>query len=255
MENVTIKWEEDGETGWVKTGSCGHICYNKKKGIEKEISQFLLSTVSYVPYWNHAETKDKRRFQTSNLTLVIPVLTDYEITKMGNIIRETCKTMLFDQIKNKNLSDPTLTDYEFLALLGTKRNWIDNCLICLEEKIGKVCGCGLTSKIVFRPCGHTFCMKPCFDTWLESSVKIKNPQQLVVKTDGYKKCYSGFPCLVCRTMVDSTFCPEYIDLSKNIDLVKRLTVEATERIDDSDRREKDNSGSRKKQKVDTTTVI
>ncbi len=50
-----------------------------------------------------------------------------------------------------------LSDFTFLLQLGLKRNWKQECAICLGDKVGRVCDCGHTQTVISRPCGHAFC--------------------------------------------------------------------------------------------------
>lgn len=56
------------------------------------------------------------------------------------------------------------SDFAFLMSLNLRgRNWRAGCAICLTDKImGTICGRGHTEIVVFRPCGHSVCARPCF---------------------------------------------------------------------------------------------
>lgn len=86
------------------------------------------------------------------------------ITKLNQVLPK----LLLDFIKNKELSDMKLTDYEFLAVFGHKRNWKKECAICLTEDImGTTCSCG-----------HSICANPCFENFAKSNGIILKPQKL-----------------------------------------------------------------------------
>ena len=129
--------------------------------------------------------------------------------------------LLNGYIKKKKLSDKTLTDFEFIAVLGKVRNYKSNCAICLIDKMmGTTCTCGHTEITVFRPCEHSLCTNPCFYNFIKSKGKeLKREKFTVKKQEKTLTVYSNrmnikelgnFPCPLCRINVDSVFRAEEV---------------------------------------------
>ena len=79
----------------------------------------------------------------------------------------------------------TNTDAEFL--LNLKRDWEDDCPICLDNP---------EETAMFRPCGHSICISPCLSL-------------LVAKM--------GLNCPICRCQITNVFDPLVTDTSKLLD--------------------------------------
>lgn len=98
------------------------------------------------------------------------------------------------------------SNFTFLFKLSYRRNWKSGCPICLSHKMrGSSCICGHSEIAVFRPCGHSMCIEPCF---LEFQEHIGS------------KCFvdeaRGFKCPMCRTVVKKTFRGEEVYPPKEI---------------------------------------
>jgi len=83
---------------------------------------------------------------------------------------------LFDNLKTnlEYLSIP-----EFITSITLQRNWRESCCICLENIIGTACKCGHFEVILFHPCGHSICFKPCGSEFKDTKyplcrIEIKN---------------------------------------------------------------------------------
>lgn len=106
-------------------------------------------------------------------------------------------------------------DDVFLAVLQSSgRSYRAGCAICLTDKMmGTTCSCGHTEIAVFRPCGHSMCIAPCFTQFMASrDIALGVMRQQL--SDGTWLTYSnkvgvsdvsGFPCPLCRTDVAHCF--------------------------------------------------
>jgi hypothetical protein len=112
------------------------------------------------------------------------------------------------------LKDMTTPDALFLAKLGKTRNWRSGCVICLTEDImGTTCTCGHTEIVVFRPCGHAICVRPCFAQWVNHAGINLERQTAIIDGQTY---YIGeqrnvnlsapnLQCPTCRTPIQRSF--------------------------------------------------
>jgi hypothetical protein len=122
------------------------------------------------------------------------------------------------------MDNPHISNFTFLALLGTNRNWKAECVMCLADKdMGKSCGCGHTELVVFRPCGHTMCVKNCFVDLMKYNDITLEPTEIkelgfVIPTKPNVDIDFTIPqfvekkinCPTCRTQIIKTFCAEDI---------------------------------------------
>jgi hypothetical protein len=109
---------------------------------------------------------------------------------------------------------PSEPDCLFMAVLGQTRDYRAGCVICLSDHMmGTTCGCGHTEIVVFRPCGHSVCVKPCFEQFAASKSAKLGPtimttadgQQFEVVGAANVDEACGFPCPTCRSMVQQCF--------------------------------------------------
>lgn len=111
------------------------------------------------------------------------------------------------------LSD-TMSDFVFLVSLGKNRNWRNECCVCLtDDMMGTTCGCGHFEIAIFRPCGHSVCINPCFYQLIErEKVKLQDeilsgPNGMTFRVPGKKDVTVArdFLCPMCRIQVKSVF--------------------------------------------------
>jgi hypothetical protein len=142
---------------------------------------------------------------------------------------------LHEKIKEEEASDD---NFIFLANIGKKRNWKQICAICLVEDImGTTCGCGHTEIVIFKPCGHSLCVNPCFQQWITGIGVVLNPQvfkfgdkEFIIPSQSnvnlnYKEIGIFPKCPICRTNIDSSFRAEETYIKFNIDKLTETIYE------------------------------
>lgn len=215
-----IVWEKDDEGRYYhgKNLSSSSLVYRRKKWTKFELCLFLVQVVSNPKYWEDGKFTKKLSFSNSFIP-VYPYFHFHEKSKILEIFNGPILDKFIEIIKNTDINTPNLSDFLFLAKLGTIRNWKKICCICLTEDImGTTCGCGHTEIAVFRPCGHAICAKPCFqDLVKRHNIKletqtIKTANGMVFSIVGKMNIddVKGFPCPMCNTIVDHTFRAEDI---------------------------------------------
>ena len=111
------------------------------------------------------------------------------------------------------------TRLSFVAKVSKNRDWKSACFICLEEgeNMGKTCSCGHCETVMFQPCEHTMCLKPCFVQFMEMQGFIDKLKQKTMMIDGQSYYLNNsidvdinvnFLCPYCKQTVEHTFCVE-----------------------------------------------
>jgi hypothetical protein len=130
-------------------------------------------------------------------------------------------------LEKSKVQTDEIDDGFFLAMLGVKRSYTSECVICLsDEMMGTTCGCGHTEIVVFRPCGHSVCVAPCFYQMCQSKNIILNRTEMKT-ADGRVFKYANenikdvstarnFQCPTCRQNVESSFRAEEVFFSPQI---------------------------------------
>jgi hypothetical protein len=207
-------WEDaEKTTGMIKTGSGHSRVYNRKKWVENMISNCLVSLIRKPECINNIPT-----IGIAFRPQVYPNLTMHQKNSVINTIKENILSIMHKFLNN----NPHInTEFCFLARLGINRNWKSNCAMCLTENImGTTCTCGHTEIVVFRPCGHTICAKPCYDKICAASnenaeeavieFEYGNTVFNIISTDGTKrreliKHPANLICHLCRDPVIEVF--------------------------------------------------
>lgn len=116
-------------------------------------------------------------------------------------------------------------DFTFLMKLGLKRDWKAGCVICLsDDMMGTTCTCGHTEIAVFRPCGHSVCVNPCFNLMMEkisidlqpTTIESTNGVRFEIPTKLNINDCGNFDCPTCRQKVDRCFRAEDVRVGKEM---------------------------------------
>jgi len=108
------------------------------------------------------------------------------------------------------------SNLQFLMSLTKKRDWRAGCVICLDEDMkGTDCPCGHVEIVIFRPCGHSVCCKPCFKELIKISgyylpqkvIKIGDSELTALSCLEYNldTAGKGLTCPTCRKEIRQTF--------------------------------------------------
>lgn len=206
-----IQWDEHNQTGRKYNASGGYsIVYSAKYGFQQYLL-FLLNILVHDP-------KNFQRNQIVVKTRNLPLFHIHNTNAVGQILlhKETIYTRLITEFRKylERTSDtPNCTDFEFLARLSLKRRWDHECMLCLDDKhMGQTCDCGHKDIVIFRPCGHSMCLKTCFIEFMENKGHIFTGKQIasdgkVYTVVGKPECdlCVNFDCPVCQSKVTHTF--------------------------------------------------
>ncbi len=202
----------------------------KTKYNPKELSQYSAIIDEISDYcWNiisYPENKNKISRGPSRLDWAGQ---KFDINTKWKIIRSIVNKLpakLDEHVKKIDIKDKKIDDFHFLAALGAKRNWKEECAICLEnKKVGITCGCGHTEIVIFRPCGHSMCMK-CFVIFMEKGgtplkQKIFECGDQTFTSPGIMETNldTNFKCHMCRDIVSHTFDINYCPYGKLEDFI------------------------------------
>lgn len=138
------------------------------------------------------------------------------------------RRVTFKEFNKYILEDPDskMDNFTFLIRLAFKRNWRKNCAICHVDNIkGNKCSCECLDIVVLRPCGHSICLKPCFENWAKNNLEFKprvysgNGFTLVDQTafnvdlDLRDK---KLKCPACQVLIEETFQTYYTRVNKSL---------------------------------------
>lgn len=188
------------------------------------IGQYILQLVSDPQNWEMKTYQDFKNYPLSSLKLAFPAFSQQELDSILAKTKEFVPTTILSHLKKYKLEDAP--NFEFLALLGQKRNWKDGCVICLTDNImGTTCQCGHTEIAVFRPCGHGVCVSPCLRGFLANkgvkfnpkTIKFNNGNSITIPAKIDVKDVIGLQCPVCRTVIKDAFRDENVISGANID--------------------------------------
>lgn len=201
----------------IKTFLSWYVCHmNENFTIEKYVN---LTDIPYISNWMKDALPTLARVKPLNDKMFTIV---YHIV---NVIPSKFNTY----IESLNIDDPNTTDFEFITLLGKKRDWNIGCPICLEKRVtGITCHCGCSEIILFRPCGHVICGKPCFVEFANANglnlheyvYTIGKMNFNTVDSVDYDIDFSGknIKCPICREIITRSFRTELVkcDITNNI---------------------------------------
>lgn len=176
----TIKWHTNGK-GYQRGKIGGStLVYRPAYGF-REYLQHLLNTLAHDPK-NFQQNKLYDRSSISPVYFIYPNFVARDILSKSNVIKNY---LITEFKKHLETTQSTTSNFDFLSRLSLHRDWNHSCMICLEDQcMGRACLCGHTEIIIFRPCGHSMCNKPCFQTYAKT-----NPDT----------------CPLCRTSIGDVF--------------------------------------------------
>lgn len=117
-----------------------------------------------------------------------------------------------------SVTGPSISDYSFLSIMGTQKQWKHECPICWRDLHRFRHGI-----IMFRPCGHVVCVK-CFKQWFmrysdhtiaSGCLNILGHSTYINLSSIYKpdSLDLSIQCPSCRTCIDRVFRTEYATMS------------------------------------------
>lgn len=138
------------------------------------------------------------------------------LNRLGKVIQSCAKVFCTERFSRPGSVHGT--NELFMMTICQKRDPVnDACFLCLEEGGGRglkgvVCRCGCVEVVIFRPCGHSACLMPCFvDFCTSKGVSLKN-EKTTNTTNEYThgvtldvSLMPAFGCPVCRQIVQSVF--------------------------------------------------
>lgn len=165
----TIEWNSEGKYGYqVGTVGMRTLMYRPAYGFRKYLEHLLNAVVHDPKNFQHNKLLDKSLI--SPVHLIYPKFITRNILDKADIIK---KCLLSEFKKYLDTTQSSTSNFEFLARLSLHREWNHSCMICLEHQyMGRSCGYGPTEIIIFRPCGHSMCSSPCFQTYSETNPNI-----------------------------------------------------------------------------------
>lgn len=231
---------ESSSASSTKTCECKACTIYLKKSIPDKVDKRLVMITKMAIYeyakclvidpvnWKSGEYSKTRYGQESiyRLLNVFGKCSDELYERLYEWITNHVPKLLTDKLNKIEKKEQKMTDFEFLAILGKKRNWKSGCAICIEDKpTGTICECGETQTMVFRPCGHTVCVNPCFNNILTAKHLPLYEQSYDMKNSSVNV---EFDCPYCRQKVTYAFEAEKtltvpLELISDDDILKLLS--------------------------------
>lgn len=111
------------------------------------------------------------------------------------------------------------SNFDFRNALTMHRNWKAECVVCMsDDMMGTACGCGHTEIVIFRPCGHAVCMRPCYMDLIRKhpeitrklsrrTVNVAGTEMVIANSINVNMSVSDtdFHCPTCMSTVESVF--------------------------------------------------
>ena len=227
-DNIQITWKTS-EIGTGKKGIASFPVYTLQGKIKREIKHYcktLIQNPKMCQSLNLEDLKLERSFSRIDVICNDSIDREY-YTKGRPILKELMDKHIVEYL-HELIKEDREDNFMFLAKLGKKRNWKEICAICLVDDImGTTCGCGHTEIVIFKPCGHSICVSPCFEDWmkslnieLEQQTKIIDGKSFII---GNQKnvdldFHNDYPkCPICKTDIHATFRAEDT-LAQDIDI-------------------------------------
>jgi hypothetical protein len=178
-----IKWIDKNRGEYIYHNGTKKIFYINEYLVTLEIQRMCLCLINELRNkWYKMD--DKSMYICDNNTFIIRYEQYPAITSDGRMhlvlnICDKAPKLLLKYISEYKLDDVKISNFVFLALLGRKREFDDECYICLNDNTFQA--------TIFRPCGHYVCSE-CFSK--------------------YKISYCG----ICESLIYSSFCAKAVEI-------------------------------------------
>ena len=237
MTTETIEWEDDN-VGRKTSQYMSGPCYRPNYAVELSIMQYSRLLINEPVTWKDCKDVDLPIYRALNMYLgsTEPKLPMFGTSNILTKINKLVPKALTDVIGKYDITDPKISDFVFLSLLGKKKNWKEGCAICLADEImGKACGCGHTEIVILRPCGHTMC-SPCFVNLMKTKNHKIGPTTFTTKEGVTYEIHGSadvntnfkFNCPLCTVEVTSTFRAEEVRYNEKLLDLKQLRSQIME---------------------------
>lgn len=172
-----VRWNTDGSAE-VQTSYGTIKIYKIQTAVNYKLQEYCGLIIRNIWKLQHGDTS----FLGSNIFCPISFVVPPIITSSIPIVYKELQQIVTDFMENKledvshfQLEDNSITNTQFIMLLGTKRDYSCNCSVCHTNNIHE--------PIILRPCGHSICATPCMQI-LSKNKTFKCPtcDELVLKT-------------------------------------------------------------------------
>lgn len=230
---MEIEWNENGQTGYKTYAPNSKVLVYRPKYAFEQHLKWLLNVAIQNPGNFQKGVIDGSDRNSPLFFAQSDDVKHYISFRNGN----TIKTQVVEQYKEYlNTHLKTNTNFDFLSRLSAKRNWCHECPVCLnDDHMGQTCDCGHQEIVIFKPCGHTMCIKPCFMEF--SGLPSRTKRVMIGGNEHYLFCKPNvnlsvcFECPVCRTTVTETFASSDVFCEGVDEFVNILFWKFTEELD------------------------
>lgn len=212
-----IKWNKDGSAE-VQTSSGITKIYKLQTAVGLKIQKYCDLIACDIWKFRHKDTSFLENDIYCPITFVVPQIITTGIPLVYKELRQIGIDFMENKLEDNSLLqmyDNSITNLQYMMLLGSARDYRSNCAICKTNNI--------LEPIILRPCGHSICSTPCMQT-LSKNEKINCPicEELVLKTfkthdiiipDSWKneiECITKHFCLSKLTISEGKYVPSNI---------------------------------------------
>lgn len=228
--SIPVVWDPNNQTGYYKSNGSKFGIYRPAYGFKLHLKR-LLSTV----------IKQPQNFQKGTVNVYVttsPVWHTYpfDTRKYVQEHNDTINARVIEEFKKYLDRQPNDNNFDFLARLSLKRDWAHECFLCLnDEQMGHICTCGCKEIVVFRPCGHSVCLRPCFTKFYNQPLSekeiIEDGEVSVIIGRLNVNLDTNFECPMCRTHVTQTFASDDVECEGIDDFVEYLFDKLKDEMD------------------------
>lgn len=177
IDQNNVPWNKDGSAE-VQTSFGITKVYKLQSAVNLKLPEYCNLIMCDVWKLRHNDTSFLGSDIFCPITLVVPPI----IATGVPIVYEELQRISIDFMENKledishlQLDDNSITNAQYMMLLGNKRDYRSNCAVCKTDNIQE--------PIILRPCGHSICAIPCMQI-LSKNKNFKCPicDELVLKT-------------------------------------------------------------------------
>lgn len=190
-------------------GEHGLPIYSRRMWIESQIWIYIKKMVNDPGYWNDGKYEKPFHIDRDVIGLPYPLFTRWEHLAIQDIVNSELQTKVWNFGESIDLSDDTNSNFLYLLGLGVRRNWRNECSICLKDNVGSQQKHGYCEVVIFRSCGHSFCLNPCFQDIIAVGKEVDYMEGVSdIMNFGNDKII----CPLCRRICNYIFRTECVEL-------------------------------------------
>ena len=210
---MSVIWENEVQ-GRLKDNLSTRTVYVRSYCLQLAFNEYFKQLFNSPKDWKDHKKCNFKLYESSVLHVAYPKFTQVDKLLIGKWMEDNLGNQLYNIVTTVASTDGVEaspvnnticisdTDTIFLAKIGLQRDWKSGCAICLTDNImGTTCSCGHTEIGIFRPCGHSICIDPCFSKFIDKDTSFEQ---------GRDYSDQNITCHLCRSQIEYIFRAERI---------------------------------------------